>query len=380
MASRRTTKRTFGRLRQLPSGRWQAAYQGPDARVYKAPSTFAAKLDAEAWLSDRRREIDRELWSPATAETADPTLFVEFAENWLATRTVSGRPLKPRTRAHYRRILDVHLLPEFASTPVRAISVSDVRKWHAALLPDRPTMRAHAYSLMRTLMNEAVNQELIDANPCRISGASSSATRHKPRPATLAELDAINEAMPERLRAMVLLAAWCALRFGETVELRRGDLELPEDNGVGIVRVRRAAVRAEGGTFSIGTPKSDAGVRDVAIPPHVVPSLREHLERFVAHRADALVFPSDAGSHIQPSTLYRHFYKARTEAKRDDLRWHDLRHTGAVMAAGTGATLAELMDRLGHSTPAAAMRYQHAAQGRDRKIAEALSRIVGDAP
>jgi integrase len=47
------------------------------------------------------------------------------------------------------------------------------------------------------------------------------------------------------------------------------------------------------------------------------------------------------------------------------------------MAAATGATLAELMARLGHSTPGAAMRYQHAAQERDREIAAALSRLAG---
>jgi integrase len=70
------------------------------------------------------------------------------------------------------------------------------------------------------------------------------------------------------------------------------------------------------------------------------------------------------------------FYKARTTAGRPDLRWHDLRHTGAVLAAQTGATLAELMGRLGHSTPSAAMRYQHAAEGRDLQIARALSAMA----
>ena len=48
----------------------------------------------------------------------------------------------------------------------------------------------------------------------------------------------------------------------------------------------------------------------------------------------------------------------------------------AVLAASTGATLAELMARLGHTTPGAALRYQHAAQGRDRVIAAALSDLV----
>ena len=134
-------------------------------------------------------------------------------------------------------------------------------------------------------------------------------------------------------------------------------------------------MRVDGG-WKLGDPKSDAGRRDVAIPPHIVPTVVKHLADHVKPEPDALLFPAKAGGYLQPSSLYRHWYKARTKAKRGDLRWHDLRHSGAVMAAQTGATLAELMARLGHSTPQAAMRYQHAAQGRDQLIAAALSALA----
>jgi integrase len=83
---------------------------------------------------------------------------------------------------------------------------------------------------------------------------------------------------------------------------------------------------------------------------------------------------------MSPSALYAVFYPARERAGRPDLRFHDLRHTGAVLAAATGATLAELMARLGHSTVSAAMRYQHAAADRDKAIAEALSRLAEPVP
>ncbi len=90
------------------------------------------------------------------------------------------------------------------------------------------------------------------------------------------------------------------------------------------------------------------------------------------------MFPaSDGKTHLQPSTLYKVWYPAREKAGRPDLRWHDLRHTGAVLAAQTGATLAELMGRLGHTTPGAAMRSQHAAADRDAEIARRLSELAG---
>ncbi len=68
--------------------------------------------------------------------------------------------------------------------------------------------------------------------------------------------------------------------------------------------------------------------------------------------------------------------KPRRAAGRPDLRFHDLRHTGATMAAASGATLADLMHRLGHSTPQAAMIYQHATADRDAAIAAALSEFA----
>ena len=139
--------------------------------------------------------------------------------------------------------------------------------------------------------------------------------------------------------------------------------------------MRRAAVRTKG-AYTITTPKSDAGLRDVAIPPHIIPHIEEYLAKHVGKGRDSQIFPADNGGHLQPSTLYRHWYKARTKAGRDDLRWHDLRHSGAVLAAATGASLAELMARLGHSTPQAAMRYQHAAHGRDKQIAALLSKLA----
>jgi len=119
-------------------------------------------------------------------------------------------------------------------------------------------------------------------------------------------------------------------------------------------------------------PKTDAGIRDVAIPPHLMPKVKDHLSANITGGREGLLVPAaDGVTHLAPSTLYGVYYPARAQAARPDLRFHDLRHTGAVLAASTGATLAELMARLGHSTAGAAMRYQHASQDRDQVIAAA---------
>ena len=293
-----------------------------------------------------------------------------LADRWLTLPR--SKPLQPRTVAYYHDLIERFILPTIGDVKVRALTPEMVDDWHASLDASKPTYRAHAYSLLRTLMNYAVEKRLANRNPCQIKGAGNVKRRHAIRPATLDELTALVEAMPEKYRSMTLLASWTALRFGELTELRRRDLDLE----AGVVRVRRGVVRADGQVI-VGDPKSAAGARDVAIPPHLMPALREHLARMGDRRADGLLFPAaDGVSHLAPSTLYTSFYRARAKAGRPDLRWHDLRHTGATMAAQMGATLAELMGRLGHSTPGAALRYQHAAQGRDAQIAAALSRMA----
>jgi integrase len=157
-------------------------------------------------------------------------------------------------------------------------------------------------------------------------------------------------------------------------ELRRADIDLD----TGVLHIRRAVVRINRQEV-VGRPKSEAGLRSVAISPHIQPALEEHLAHHVARSKNALLFVTTSGQYWTHGNFYKAAWiPARSAAGRPDLRFHDLRHTSAVLAAQTGATLAELMARLGHSTPVAALRYQHAAQGRDAQIAAALSRIAMD--
>ena len=369
-------KRTFGSVRKLPSGRFQARYTGPDGHTYTGRSpegralTFDSRQYADKYLERVSAAIQKERWvSPDAPKTAAPVTFGAYARTWLA-----GRDLSASTRRLYRVTLDKQILPGFEETPVTEITPAMVREWNARLRAQTgPTQRAHAYSLLRTILRTAVDDELIPANPCRVRGAGQAKRARDIRPASVPELEALAAAMPGRYRLMVLLAAWCAMRFGELAELRRADIDVRN----GVIHIRRGVIRTGTGAEVKG-PKSEAGKRDVNIPPALMPAVADHLIEHVERGRDALVFPSagDPGKHMAPSALYAVYHPARDVAGRPDLRFHDLRHTGAVLAAATGATLAELMARLGHSTVSAAMRYQHAAADRDKVIAEALSELA----
>ena len=247
---------------------------------HKAATTFETREDAEGWLTDRRREIKSEDWTPPARKK--PITFGEHAERWLTNRT-----LKPRTRYQYRSILDARILPTFGDVAIRHISADLVDDWHYRMGQGTPTARAHAYGLLRTILADAVQRRLIDYNPCHIRGAGNVKRARRIEPATLPELAALTEAMPERYRLMVLLAAWCGLRFGELTELRRRDVDLTQR----VVKIRRGVVRVDG-EFIVGTPKSDAGVRDVSIPPHLLPLVKAHLADNITGGRDGLLFPA----------------------------------------------------------------------------------------
>jgi Phage integrase, N-terminal SAM-like domain len=172
-------KRSFASIEQLPSKRWRVRYTGPDGAIHKAPHTFGARIDAEAYAIAVRRKIDKDRWDATDDNPPEQVTFGVYAARWLADRQVAGRPIKSRTRAHYQQILDDHLLPTFGNRQVAAIKPKDVRAWYADTLTDRPTMRSHAYSLLRTIMGSAVNDEIIDGNPARIVGAGRAKRVHK---------------------------------------------------------------------------------------------------------------------------------------------------------------------------------------------------------
>lgn len=404
--ARARTKRSFGQIAKLPSGRFRARYSDPFGRLtedgkqlrHPAPFTFQTKGDAEAWLVDEHRLVSSGNWTPpadrAAAKRMRSQTLGDYAPGWLANRKVKGQPLADRTRDHYQDLLDRFILPWFGDVELKAITPEFVGQWYDTAAADRPTYQAHAYSLLRAIMRTAADptknngRPLIPFNPCGISGGGSSGKKRRVRPATAEEVAAIVAALPERHRLMVLLADACALRFGEIAELRRHDV----DTRNAVIHVRRGVVRSKSAGVVAKAPKSDAGIRDVPIPPDILDVVIEHKKTHAAPGVDGLMFPGRNGGHLSPSAFYGKvsqkrrgkpqkqgwgWYEARRLAGREDLRFHDLRHGALTEAARHGATLAELMALGGHSTNQAAMRYQQAASDRLAELARKRAEARG---
>ncbi len=413
--------RRFGNVRRLPSGRFQASYLGPDGKRHYAPETFGRKGDAERWLSLVEAQVVKGEWSDP--DRGKVTL-ADYAGAWIAERP----GLRPRTVDLYSSLLRNHIVPYLGGVPLGKLSTAMIRQWRAELLGNgvSVSMTAKAYRLLRGVLMTAVEEDkIMSRNPCRVRGAADENAGERPvltvaqvfeladlvglRPvgnirgvagggyrvrfqchgemrtvpqvyATRAEAEKALWVMAwrgkadrhhdRRYRALVLLATFASLRWGEVTALRRSDIDLDAR----AVRVQLAYSARYSGTLVLGPPKSRAGRRAVGIPKAIIPALRDHLASFAKPGPDGLVFPGQKGAPLRRNNFNK--MSAWPHAVRaigaEGLHFHDLRHTGNHFAAVSGARLKDLMARMGHDSERAALIYQHRASGADQLITGAI--------
>jgi integrase len=331
--------------------------------MYSA-GAYTFKADALACLATIESDLRRGVWIDPRA--GKMTLRV-YAEVWLDQRN----DLAFRTKELYTYLLESHIIPSLGNATLIGLAPSKIRSWHASLAREHPSTAAKAYRLLSAILRTAVTDGFLVSSPCKVAGGGVERPAERPV-ATVQEVEALEAAMPEHLRLIVLLATWCQLRRAELLGLRRKDIDLAN----GSLRVEQSRTITMRGKSLVKEPKTDAGRRTIALPGFLNVRLRDHLDRFTGPEAGALVFMGITGVPLTGNVLQVAWQRARTIVGRPDLRLHDLRHTGLTLAAATGATTVELMHRAGHSSSVAAMRYQHATMDRDRIIADALGAIA----
>lgn len=432
---RKASRRTFGAVKRQRSGRHQASYLDPiTGRRRIAPDTFTTKKAADDWLAGIQADIARQVWR--SPDAGNVTLH-DYIGKWLGSRV----DLAPSTRELYESLDRQWINAPIGGVNIGAVELRHlttplIREWHAgatrqsraqALARIDSTNRRHlghparawarregidvpatgklrqalltawkeagspehprppldpvasppgsariqqAYRLVHAALAQAVEDGLLTVNPCRVKGASAHRSPERP-PATPGEVSVIAANMPPRYAAAVVAAAWSGLRAGELFGLARRHIDLDS----GTVRVERQ-LGPHGRGFAATKNKQ---ARTVHLPELVVEQLRGHLAEFTAARPDALVFATDSGQPVHAANRQKMWQRARRAAGREDLRWHDLRATGATFAAQSGASLREVQARLGHSTVSAAMLYQRAAEERDRLIAARMNEAIAEA-
>jgi integrase len=393
------------------------------------PLTFTTQREAKTYLLHLESDMRRGYTDGDQSKGSE--LLRDRIEIYLSGARLTPGELRESTKKLYRGLADDLLLKPIdgfclGNLPIKAITKADVRRWHFACeklkrtgsrelkirvedarlwaqksgievkstgkLPQRvmtawkeagaPIMKPHskipsgetkiaqAYRLLRAVLNVAVDEELIPANPCRIRGADKAKSRER-QVASIEELGELAASVPDRYRAAVLMAAFTSLRSGELFGLQRKHINLLRQE----IKIEQQLIGEVDGSPIFGLPKTESSLRTVSLPSELLSVIEEHLSQFTSAHPDSLIFSTCNGTPIT-NARKTWWHTARRKVGLRELSWHDLRHTGQTCIANRGATVRDIQRRAGQSTERAALLYLHGSADRDRKIAESLNEDV----
>lgn len=259
---------------------------------------------------------------------------MNYAQWYQTYMSLYKRRLSDKTRESYAR-LDQLINPIIGAKPLEAITPDDIQ---AALVAAEDQAGSRQAQLVYTLLHAAFRRAVRSGHIRQSPVEAVDKPDHEGKQGR-----AIEGANWQRLAPIISgdvafsLMAFAGLRRGETLALRRADV----DFSAGVLHVCRQRVRV-GGQLVTAPPKSAAGIRDVPISPELEPILREAV-RFLL--PNALIVP------IAPETLAHKWRNAQRKAGiAEPYRLHDLRHTYATRLVLAGVNIRVLQYAIGHAS------------------------------
>lgn len=356
------SRRRWGRIRKLPSGRYQVRHAGPGGELVAAPETFGTKADAERYLAGVETDQARGRW-------IDPKLSALRLDEWVARWWSTTTNLRPSTRNRDRGYINRYVLPTFGHRSLGSVTQLEVRSWVADLDAKglAPATVGKAYALLTKVMAAAVDGGLLAETPCKRVPLPK-VEREERRFLTTRKIADLANAIDPRYRAMVIVGAYGGLRISELAGLERDRVNLLRRR----VDIAEILVESEGHLF-LGPPKTRAGRRNVGIPGPVAEELAEHMDRWAGPE---LVFPSPGGHPLRATAWRSRFWHPAVVAAgiAEPLRPHDLRHTAVALWLAQGANPEQVAVRAGHSSVSFTLdRYGHLFDDADDALMSGLA-------
>jgi integrase len=302
-----------------------------------AERTFARRIDAERHLIGvESHMLDGSYIDPSRSRV---TVQV-WAQQWLEGQV----QLKESTRVRYEGLLRGHVLPRWGRVPLAKIGHADVAAWVADLSVSGQSGSSvrQAHRVFSLILALAVRDGRISRNPAE-GVRLPRARKAEKRFLTHEQVSALADASGE-YRLVVLILAYCGLRYGELAALRVGRVDL----------LRRRldimeSVTEVGGRLVTGTPKTHQQ-RSVPVPRSLVDDLAVQM---AGKSPDEYVFTTASGTVLRLMNFRRRcFDRAAVDAGLDGLTPHELRHTAASLAVSAGANVKSVQRMLGRASAA----------------------------
>lgn len=294
----------------------------------------------------------------------------DYAETWRWAQVH-----RPTTRAHVETMLRKHVYPVFGARPLSSVMPSEIQAWVKGLsLTLRPATVGVAHSILAGVFKSAVRDRRIAASPCETTRLPK-IERKQVDPLTVEQVGALIDKMPDRYRAVVVLAAGTGMRQGECLGLTVDKVNFLRRT----LTVDQQLTTMPGREPFLAPPKTAASVRTIPLPQAVIDALSAHLAAFPAG-PDGFVFTTGEGEPIRRSTFSAHPWRPTVKATGLPVgtRFHDLRHFYASLLIRHGESVKTVQVRLGHASAAETLdTYSHLWPDSDDRTREAVDAVLG---
>lgn len=350
-------------IARRPDGRWRARYR--DAGGKEHARHFTRKVDAQRWLDEVTASIITGMYVDPRAGNVT---FAAYAEHW---RMIQQH--RPSTSEHVERTLRRRVYPVIGSMPLNKVLRSHVQAmvsgWEVS-----PSTAQVTYRFVSTIFRAAVLDRKIPASPC-IQIKLPEIEREKVKPLSTDGVRAVVAALPDRYRALALVAAGTGMRQGEVFGLTADRVAFLERK----ITVDRQIVGISGQAPVFGPPKTKASNRVIPLPTVVAEALAAHLAAYPLG-PDGLIFTGSEGQKLRRSAFGEVWRAAVTDAGMPGVVFHSLRHYYASLLIRHGESVKTVQERLGHASADETLRtYAHLWPDADDRTRAAVDAVLGAA-
>lgn len=313
-------------IQKRPDGRWRARYRDHAGREHAGH--FPRKVDAQKWLDQETAKLETGTWvTPSAAKVT--------VEQW-CTRWLEGYGTRKPSTVRMAEVHVAKIVEAFGPRRLDSLRPSDIKSWTVSLAAEHAPSYVYAlHARLAQVLADAVHDGVLARSPAsrRTSPRTGS---QRPYVASTEQVWALHDAMGERFRAGLLLAAFAGLRLAEVCGLRVADVDFMR----GIVSPVQQ--------YPADPLKTEMSRTPVPIPESLALTLSAHVAQFSAE----WLLADEWGHQLGPWQLQRAFRAARTTVDRlpEGFRFHDLRHYYASLLIASGLDVKVVQTRLRHAS------------------------------
>lgn len=377
MPTKKINAKNTGTVRQRPDGRWEAR------------ATVGGKR--RSFYGDKQSDVVKAMRAALKASDDgayfEPTRFTvgEWLDTWLkeyaepSLKTLSLSTYESRIRTHIKPALGKLKLSELNATHIQTLYNNLTKREGLS-----PKTVKNVHGILHKAISQAVKLRYIPYNPadaCELPRME----KREIKPLTETEIAAFLKEIAdgEQLRDLFTVTLFTGMREGEVCGLSWDAINFRD--GTITVKQQLQKGKEKGSGHFLSTTKNDKS-RIITAAPYVMDTLKQVYNQQIRERYEAgkawsnpwnLVFTDPLGNFIPPQTVLKHFKSVSARIGRPDARFHDLRHTYAVVSLQEGDDVKTVQQNLGHATASFTLDvYGHVSEKMKQESARRMENFI----